>query len=137
MAASDVFISYKRDERSLVERLAQKLKSVGLSVWFDTRLVAGQSFDAQLVDARESAGAVLICWTPDGIASDWVRAEAAMAVKSNKLVAAFLQPTELIPPFNLIHAEDLSDWNGEDDHAGWARILARLCSMSDQPQLVE
>ena len=137
MATCDVFISYKRDERARVEVLAQKLKAVGLKVWFDASLTAGAAFDDQIADALKGAKCVLVCWTPGAIASDWVRGEAAMAHGANKLVAAFLEPTELIPPFNLIHAEDLADWSGEDDHAGWAKILARCASMSGEPGLVD
>ena len=41
MAECDVFIAYKREERPRVEQLAQKLKAIGLSVWFDTSLASG------------------------------------------------------------------------------------------------
>ncbi len=137
MSDCDVFISYKREERPRAEALAQKLKSIGLKVWFDTKLAAGASFDDEIAANLKAAKAVLVCWTPGAIGSDWVRAEAAMAHSAGKLVAVFLAPTELIPPFNLIHAEDLSDWSGEDDHAGWAKVLARIASMSQQPALTE
>ena len=137
MADCDVFISYKREERPRVEIVAQKLKAIGLKVWFDSSLAAGASFDEQIAAALKGAKAVLVCWTPGAIASEWVRGEAAMAHSAGKLVAAFLEPTELIPPFNLIHAEDLSSWSGEDDHAGWAKIVARVASMSGQPALVD
>ena len=137
MQTCDVFISYKREERPRVDVLAQKLKAVGLKVWFDTKLSAGASFDGQIADALKSARSLLVCWTPGAIGSEWVRGEAAMAHGTKKLVAVFLEPTELIPPFNLIHAENLADWSGEDDHAGWAKLLARLASLSDEPGLVE
>ncbi|GAM96443.1 protein of unknown function DUF323 [alpha proteobacterium U9-1i] len=137
MAECDVFISYKREERPRVELVAQKLKAVGLKVWFDTSLSAGATFDEQIAGALKGAKCVLVCWTPGAIASDWVRAEAAMGHSANKLVAAFLEPTDLIPPFNLIHAENLADWSGEDDHAGWAKILARVASMSGQAGLAD
>jgi hypothetical protein len=135
MATSDVFISYKREERARVERVAQKLKAIGLRVWFDTRLEAGTAFDEQIASALKSAKAVLVCWTPGAMASEWVRAEAAMAHASARLVAAFFEPTELMPPFNVLHAEDLSDWKGEDDHAGWAKVLTRLAALSDDRKL--
>jgi hypothetical protein len=133
----DVFISYKREERPRIEILAQKLKAVGLKVWFDASLDAGATFDEKIANTLTAARAVLVCWTPGAIASDWVRGEATMARSGNKLVAALLEPTDLIPPFNLVHAENLADWTGEDDHPGWAKILARLASMSGEAGLVE
>lgn len=136
MQTCDVFISYKREESARVALLAQKLQSVGLKVWFDSQLKAGAAFDEQIADALKSARALLVCWTPGAMASEWVRGEATMARGANKLVSVFLAPTELITPFNLIHTESLTDWTGEDDHAGWAKILARLASTSGEPGLV-
>jgi len=132
----DVFISYKRDDQSRVERIAQKLKTIGLEVWFDTRLASGPSFDEQIASQLKTAKIVLVCWSPGAIGSDWVRAEAAMAHGARKLVAVFLEPTDLIPPFNLVHAENLADWNGEDDHAAWAKILVRIAALSQDQELV-
>lgn len=133
---ADVFISYKRDDRPRVEVIAQKLQAVGLDVWFDTRLTSGPSFDETIAREIRTAKVTLACWTPEAIASEWVRAEAAMAHTAAKLVACFLEPADLIPPFNLVHAESLADWNGEDDHAGWAKLLTRLCSFSTDEKLV-
>ena len=47
--------------------------------------------------------------------SDWVRAEAAMARQSAKLVTCLLEPVQLPPPFNVIHTEDLITWAGQGD----------------------
>lgn len=137
MAGCDVFISYKRGEGAAVEPIARKLKELGLEVWYDTRLDAGPSFDEQIASKLRAAKAVLVCWTPDAIGSQWVRGEAAMAHESGKLVACFLKATKLIPPFNLIQTENLADWNGEDDHAGWAKTFARIASLSDENRLIE
>jgi hypothetical protein len=131
----DVFLSYKREEKARVEQLAQKLRSVGLKVWFDGQLRSGENFDEEIAGHLRASRMSMVCWTPGAIGSTWVRAEASMAHQSGKLVAAFLEPTELIPPFNLIQTEDLSDWNGEDDHAGWARLLTRIASLSEDPDL--
>jgi len=38
---ADVFISYKRSRRQLVEVLEKALRDEGFSVWFDARLELG------------------------------------------------------------------------------------------------
>jgi hypothetical protein len=41
---ADIFISYSKESRSETERLARELQAKGFTVWWDTRLVAGESF---------------------------------------------------------------------------------------------
>jgi hypothetical protein len=134
---ADIFISYKRQEGPRVEALAQKLRAIGFDVWFDARLASGDSFDEEIAKQIQSARTVLVAWTPGAVESDWVRSEAAMARSAGKLAACYLEPTELVPPFNLIHTEDLADWSGEDDHRGWVRLLAELCVRSGRADLAE
>jgi adenylate cyclase len=105
---TDVFISYKREEREAVQIIADKLAALEVEVWFDVGLKSEGSFDSQIADQLSAAKAVLVCWTPGAIASEWVRAEAAQAREADKYVACFLEPTSLIAPFNLVQTEDLS-----------------------------
>jgi hypothetical protein len=133
----DVFISYKREERAAIERIAERLTGLGLDVWFDTKLASGESFDEEINREVRAAKCVLVCWTPGAIQSDWVRAEASIGRGRDVLAAVFLKPTELYPPFNLVHAEDLSDWQGEDLHLGWLNTLARIGTLCERPDIVE
>ena len=114
----DVFVSYKREERESVALISQKLSDLRVDVWFDNKLVPGGAFDEEIASKLRSAAAVLICWTPAAIESEWVRGEASFALQQDKLIACFLEPTELIPPFNLTHAEDLKP-------RGRARMMIR------------
>jgi hypothetical protein len=41
---ADVFISYKREEREDVVRLAKGLRALKVDVWFDVRLTSGESY---------------------------------------------------------------------------------------------
>jgi hypothetical protein len=52
---SDIFISYAREDRETAQRLAETLKAHGWSVWWDTRLKAGEVWDE--VIGRELAAA--------------------------------------------------------------------------------
>lgn len=131
----DVFISYKREEREAAALIAQKLSDLRVDVWFDNKLVPGGTFDEEIASQLRSAAAVLICWTPAAIESEWVRAEASFALQQGKLIACFLEPAELIPPFNLIHAEDLTTWAGQDDDPAWLKLLERIGHLAGRPGL--
>lgn len=135
MKRCDVFVSYKREDADLVEPIVRKLRTFGLDVWLDTRLHAGSAFDQQIADRLASARCVLVCWTPQAISSEWVRSEATSANNEQKLVACFLKPTTLIAPFNIVQTENLAGWFGEDDHAGWAKVLTRIAALSDNAEL--
>lgn len=113
---ADVFLSYKRDERDAVEKIAASLRSLRLSVWFDSNLNAGSSFSDEIEGELRTASAVLVCWSPTALASTWVKAEALTAVTENKFVScqvAGTGPLSLPVPFNTLHAEDLREWLGK------------------------
>lgn len=132
---SDVFISYKQDEREAVQIIASSLNDLKVAVWFDTKLRAGGSFDEEISAALTSAKAVLVCWTPAAIESEWVRGEAAQGHESGRYVACFLQPTKLIPPFNLIQTENLCAWSGQHDDPAWIKLLDRIGELTSRPGL--
>ena len=131
----DVFISYKQEEREAVQIIASALIDLKVSVWFDTRLRAGTSFDEEIAAALDAAKAVLVCWTPAAIQSEWVRGEATQGMQRERLAACFLQPTNLIPPFNLTHAENLCAWAGQDDDPAWLKLLERIGELTGRTGL--
>lgn len=136
---ADVFISYKREERQAVERLAQELRMLDLDVWFDASLNAGEAFSDEIDREARAAKAILVCWSPGARASDWVKAEALIGFTNKKLAACYAAgPDAFDPPapFNSIHAEDLRAWLAAPSHthAGWKSILrrvGRLCGRED------
>lgn len=54
-----VFISYSSKDREYADLIAMALKTIGLKVWWDADLLAGQTFDEQIVDALGKASAVI------------------------------------------------------------------------------
>jgi len=126
----DVFISYRREERPQVVRLAEALRGMGLTIWFDASLEPGSSFDEEIAREITSARAVLVCWSKGSVASRWVRSEAMIGSSRSALIPIFLEPCDLMPPFNIEHAEDLSDWNGQAGHEGWQKVIARLGALT-------
>lgn len=127
----DVFISYKRTDRSRVDRIASLLREAGLDVWFDARLSAGsdEGFDAEINREVTSAHCVVACWTADAIKSIYVRAEALKGLETGRLTPVFLSKCDLPIPFNAIDAVDLSTWTGSTESVDWQRFLAVVKSL--------
>ena len=137
---ADVFISYKREEREDVVRIADALRALKLDVWFDARLTSGESFNQEIDREARSAGCILVCWSPGAIASDWVQAESLIGFNDRKLAACQVagdHALQVPAPFNSIHANDLRGWDGAGDHAGWQAVLQRIGEKLDRPGLAE
>jgi formylglycine-generating enzyme required for sulfatase activity len=136
---ADVFISYKREERPQVERLAQELRALGLSVWFDASLNAGEAFSDEIDREAHDAKTILVCWSPTARDSKWVKSESLIGFEQGKLAACYVAgPDGFYPPtpFNSIHAEDMRAWLAAPSaaHAGWKSLLrriGRLCGRED------
>lgn len=136
---ADVFISYKRDERHLVEQIATRLEALDLEVWFDASLNAGDTFSTEIDREVRQAKVVLVCWSPAAVASRWVIAEAQIGFTQNKLVAAYVAGPDDFDapyPFNSLQTEDLRAWfaTPDDMHANWRGLLrgvAKLCDRAD------
>ncbi len=132
---SDVFISYKREERARVEAMAQALRDLKLSVWFDAGLQSGHAFDEEINREVRGAKCVLVCWSPGAAASQWVRAEADIGRQRGVLAACFLEPCDLYPPFNLVHAEDLSVGGLDGANQAWLKIVDQIGRYVNRPGL--
>ena len=133
--AADVFLSYKREERPRVETIAAALRDLKFNVWFDARLVSGRSFDDEINQQIRTAKAVLVCWSAEAVSSEWVRAEATIGRQRGVLRACMLEPCELTPPFNLVHAEDLANGPLNGANIGWVRLVDQLGELTGRPGL--
>lgn len=126
---AEVFISYKRAERALVAPISAGFKELGVDAWFDMEISAGENFDTKIHEKLREAKAVLVCWSPQAIESDWVKSEAAYARQRHTCVPVFIADCELMPPFNLIQTEDLSKWTGEANDPAWIKVVERIAKL--------
>ncbi len=83
---ADVFLSYGREDRALIEGLAKQIDDANISVWFDRELIGGQQFREVLQERIETTKAVIVLWTATSIKKDFVKAEASLAAGAKKLI---------------------------------------------------
>lgn len=132
---SDIFISYSRQDSEYAQKLTYLLEWYGYSVWRDTNsLHGGQDFSLEIQQAIKLAKCTIVLWSKSSIDSKWVRAEAVLA--NNCLLPVRLDAVEIPPPFNALHTEDLSNWQGDPCDLGFKKLLnaiKRLCSNPSNP----
>lgn len=116
---ADVFISYAREDRERAARLARALEGRGRSVWWDRKLVAGQSFDQAIERELEQAASVVVLWSANSVDKAWVRNEARRAAARGVLVPAMIDVVDLPLEFSDRQAADLVGWEGNAEHAGF------------------
>jgi adenylate cyclase len=106
---ADVFLSYARADRHRVAPLVSALESQGLSVWWDPAISPGQEFDRLIAEELAAANAVLVVWTPDSVASRWVRGEARDGADRGILVPVRMGDAVLPIDFRALHTIDLDE----------------------------
>lgn len=109
---ADVFISYSKSHVELTRELAKELEAKGLTVWWDTDLLAGESFRHRIIQEIKACKAAIVIWTRESVHSDYVLSEAERARVAGKLIqlrTADLDPSELPPPFDTSHASLTED----------------------------
>jgi len=77
----DVFLSHNSNDKPQVRRLAERLKAAGLRVWFDGWTIAPGDIIALKVDeGLEQSRVLLLCISPNALASGWVALERSTAI---------------------------------------------------------
>src|SRR5438067_3365800 len=104
---ADIFISYARSDRDSVRRLAEGLQSRGWTVWWDHRIPAGKSYEDVIQEAIDAAGCVVVLWTRESVASEWVRNEAAEGARRKALIPVRLEDVRVPLAFRHLQSDDL------------------------------
>lgn len=132
MSGTDIFISYARQDRPAARIFAERFTAEGFSVWWDASLHSGETFDEVIEQRLRDAKAVVVLWSPRSVASRWVRAEATLADRRNKLVPAIIEPCDRPIVFELTHTAELSDWHGDQTDPRWQAFVEDLHRMLDR-----
>ncbi|TLU87712.1 MAG: TIR domain-containing protein [Chlorobium sp.] len=137
MAASflyDVFLSHNQADKPKVRRLAERLRSAGVRVWFDEWVIkAGDIISLKVDEGLEQSRVLLLCISPEALASGWVALERSTAIHRDPSNAG----RRFIP---LLLAEcDLPDTLAkykyldfrEESEAAFSELLPTCCSEED------
>lgn len=106
---ADVFISYSRLDHERVKPIAERLGSLGYSVWWDKHLRAGQASIDETERQIDDARAVLALWSHNACNSTWMFAEAHRGLDAGKLLQLRLDHAAPPPPFDALPSSDMSN----------------------------
>jgi hypothetical protein len=126
MSGTDIFLSYARHDRATARAFADCLVEEGFKVWWDASLHSGETFDEVIERNLRDAKAVVVLWSPRSVASRWVRAEATLADRRNKLVPAIIEACDRPIVFELTHTAELADWHGDRSDPRWRNFVVDL-----------
>ena len=112
---SDVFVSYKAEDRDRVAPLVRALEAEGLSVWWDARLAAGSEWRRDIEEQLDAAGCVIVIWSKRSVGPQgrFVRDEADRAQRRGAYLPVRIDKVEPPLGFGELQAISLQAWNGD------------------------
>ena len=119
---ADIFLSYKREDRDKVRPLVEALAAQGWSVWWDTRIGAGETWDRVIEAELAAAKCVVVVWSKLSVESDWVRAEAHEGRERKCLVPIAIEGVTPPSIFKMMQATDLTRWRGNADDLSFSHL---------------
>ncbi len=110
---SDIFLSYKSEDRPRAKIIAEALERHEYSVWWDRIIPPGKTFDQVIEEALCSAKCVIVLWSRGSVLSDWVKEEAAEGLQRRILIPGLIDDVEIPLGFRRIQAARLIGWQGQ------------------------
>jgi serine/threonine-protein kinase len=135
---SDVFVSYKAEDRRRVKPLVEALEADGYSVWWDAQIGGGAQWRHMIEAELNAAKCVIVIWSKRsvGIEGTFVQDEATRAQERHVYIPVLLDKVHLPLGFGEMQALHLSSWKGDRSDPHYQAILsavARLSGVSADP----
>jgi predicted nucleotide-binding protein len=121
-----IYLSYRVSDRPLAERLVRALNASGINIWWDVgMLTPGNSFEDAIGHALRRATATVLLFSQAAAQSDWVLAEARVALQVKNLLPVRVGQVDIPAPFQGIQFFQLSEEPSEEDLLELARDITR------------
>ncbi len=128
---SDVFVSYKAEDRKRVKPLVQALEAEGYSVWWDEQIGGGASWRRAIEAELNAAKCVVVVWSKRSVGPDgaFVQDEATRAQHRHVYVPVLIDKVHPPLGFGETQALPLSGWKGD-------RTAPQFLAISDAVRVV-
>jgi TolB-like protein len=125
---SDVFLSYKAEDRPRVMPLVDALKADSLSVWWDARITAGSEWREDIQEQLDAAACVIVVWSKRSVGPQgrFVRDEAARAQARGTYLPIRIDMVQPPLGFGELHAISLQGWKGDRADPRYHRLLSAV-----------
>jgi len=128
---SDVFVSYKAEDRPRVEPLVEALEAEGLSVWWDARVGGGEAWREAIAEHLDSAACVIVVWSKRSTAPEgrFVRDEASRAQRHGTYLPVTIDKVQPPLGFGEVQALSLNAWKGDPTDPRYRALSACVHAM--------
>jgi len=115
IGATDVFVSYKAEDRARLRPLVAALEDEGFTVWWDTHIGGGAHWREDIQAHLDAAKCVIVVWSKRSVGpeGDFVRDEASRARKRGAYLPVRLDPIDPPLGFGEVQAISLKGWKGD------------------------
>jgi TolB-like protein len=112
---TDVFVSYKAEDRKRVKPLVEALEADGYSVWWDEQIGGGASWRRAIEAELNAAKCVVVVWSKRSVGPDgaFVQDEATRAQHRQVYVPVLIDKVHLPLGFGETQALPLTGWKGD------------------------
>jgi serine/threonine-protein kinase len=113
--ATDVFLSYKAEDRARLAPLVAALEGEGLSVWWDAHIGGGSNWRQDIEEHLDSAKCVIVAWSKRSVGpeGEFVRDEAARAKRNKTFLPIRIDAVQSPLGFGEVQALPLKGWKGD------------------------
>ncbi|HET9355270.1 MAG TPA: TIR domain-containing protein [Sphingomicrobium sp.] len=117
--ATDIFLSYKAEDRARLAPLVAALEAEGFSVWWDARIGGGANWRQEIERHLDAAKCVIVAWSKGSVGpeGDFVRDEATRARRLGTYLPIRIDSVEPPLGFGEVQALSLKGWNGKRSDA--------------------
>ncbi len=129
---SEVFISYKAEDRARVQPLVEALTAEGLAVWWDAHIGGGEEWRDEIAGHLDAAACVIVVWSKRSTGKEgrFVREEATRALKRRTYLPILIDKVEPPLGFGETQALPLLGWKGNRSHPHYAAIAGAAKAMA-------
>lgn len=129
---ADVFISASPLDLERVQPVADRLSSLGYSVWWSKHPRVGRAAADEIERELESAQAVLTIWSNNARNAPWVYAQASRALDARKLVQMKIDAMQAPAPFDALPVADMTS-----ERAEWGPLEHALAEIARERKAAE
>lgn len=122
---TDVFVSYKAEDRRRVEPLVRTLEAEGLSVWWDAHIGGGNRWRETILENLEEARCVVVVWSRRSVGTEgeFVRDEATRAQRRGTYLPVRIDKVDPPLGFGETQAFSLQGWKGDAADSRFQAVL--------------
>jgi serine/threonine-protein kinase len=112
---TDVFVSYKAEDRARLKPLVAALEAEGFNVWWDAQIDSGTNWHKEIEQHLDAARCVVVVWSKRSVGDEghFVRDEARRAQRRDAYVPVCLDEVEPPLGFGEVQALSLKGWKGD------------------------